>query len=49
MLHLPQPSARTLKIGLALLLVLAALALTFGLYTRADFLVQLSNQLWACF
>jgi hypothetical protein len=49
MLHLPQPSARTLKIGLALLLVVAALALTFGLYTRPDFLVQLSNQLWACF
>lgn len=26
-----------------------ALAGVFLLYTRPDFLVQLSNQLWACF
>jgi len=31
------------------LLALAALAAVFVLYTRADFLVQLSNQLWGCF
>lgn len=30
-------------------LVLAALAGAFALYTRPDFLLQLSNQLWACF
>ncbi|HEX5388631.1 MAG TPA: hypothetical protein VFW67_02615 [Burkholderiaceae bacterium] len=31
--------------------VLAALALlaVFGLYTRPDFLLQLADQLWACF
>jgi len=49
MLHLPRPWVRALKTGLALLVVVAALALVFGLYTRPDFLVQLSNQLWACF
>ena len=31
------------------LLVLAALAGVFALYTRPDFLLQLSNQIWACF
>jgi hypothetical protein len=31
------------------LLALAALAAVFVLYTRPDFLLQLSNQLWACF
>jgi hypothetical protein len=31
------------------LAALAALAGVFALYTRPDFLVQLSNQLWACF
>jgi hypothetical protein len=31
--------------GLAVL----ALALVFLLYTRPDFIVLLSNQLWACF
>jgi len=31
--------------GVALL----ALLLVFLLYTRPDFMVQLSNQLWACF
>jgi hypothetical protein len=30
----------------AALLVLAAV---FGLYGRADFLMQLANQLWTCF
>jgi hypothetical protein len=31
------------------LLALATLAGVFVLYTRPDFLVQLSNQIWACF
>lgn len=30
-------------------LALAALAGAFVLYTRPDFVVQLSNQIWACF
>ena len=30
-------------------LALAALAGVFVLYTRPDFLLQLSNQIWACF
>ena len=30
-------------------LALAALAGVFALYTRPDFLVDLSNQVWACF
>ena len=32
-----------------MLLVLAGLVAVFALYGRADFLVQLSNQLWSCF
>jgi hypothetical protein len=32
-----------------LVLALAALAGVFALYTRPDFLLQLSNQVWACF
>ena len=28
---------------------LAALLAVFALYTRPDFLVMLSNQIWACF
>jgi hypothetical protein len=27
----------------------AALLAVFSLYTQADFLVQLANQVWACF
>jgi hypothetical protein len=30
-------------------LALAALLLVFLLYTRPDFVLQLSNQVWACF
>lgn len=30
-------------------LALAALAGVFMLYSRSDFLVQLSNQVWSCF
>jgi hypothetical protein len=32
-----------------ILLALAALVGVFALYTRPDFLLQLSNQIWACF
>jgi hypothetical protein len=32
-----------------LLLALAVLAAVFALYTRPDFLLQLSNQIWTCF
>ncbi|MGQ0711433.1 MAG: hypothetical protein ACT4NV_17005 [Rhodoferax sp.] len=30
-------------------LAAAVLALTFGLYTRGDFMLDLANQLWSCF
>ena len=30
-------------------LALAALAGTFVLYTQPDFVLRLSNQIWACF
>lgn len=39
---------RKLQIALTVL-ALVALAGVFALYTRPDFLVQLSNQIWACF
>jgi hypothetical protein len=35
--------------AILILLALAALAGVFALYTRPDFLLQLSNQIWACF
>lgn len=35
--------------ALLILLALAVLAGVFVLYTRPDFLLQLSNQIWACF
>jgi hypothetical protein len=35
--------------ALAWALALAAIAGAFMLYTRPDFMVQLSNQVWACF
>ncbi len=34
---------------LLIVLALAALAGVFALYLRPDFLLQLSNQIWACF
>lgn len=34
---------------LAWTLALAALLGVFGLYLRPDFMVQLSQQVWACF
>jgi hypothetical protein len=30
-------------------LALVVLALVFALYTRPDFMLQMSNQIWACF
>lgn len=36
------------RLGLAGVALLA-LAAVFALYLRPDFMVQLSNQLWACF
>ncbi len=30
-------------------LAVAALAAVFLLYTRPDFMVQMANQVWACF
>lgn len=30
-------------------LALAALAWVFVMYTRPDFMVQMANQVWACF
>lgn len=41
-----KPTARSL---LLIATACAALGAVFFLYTRPDFLVQLSNQLWACF
>lgn len=40
-----KPSAR----WLISILVVAALLGVFALYTQPDFLVQMANQLWACF
>ena len=37
------------KMTLLALLALTTLAGVFALYTRPDFLLQLSNQIWACF
>lgn len=34
---------------LSALAVVAALGAVFALYTRPDFMVQLANQVWACF
>lgn len=39
---------KLLAYGGALLALLALLAV-FAMYTRPDFLVTLSNQIWACF
>jgi hypothetical protein len=40
------PSTRKTILYLA---ALVALAGVFALYTRPDFLMQLANQVWACF
>lgn len=39
-------SARNIALGAA---VVAGLLGVFYLYSRPDFLLQLSNQIWACF
>ena len=36
-------------LALALLVAIAVLGGVFLLYTRPDFLVQMANQIWACF
>jgi hypothetical protein len=48
-LRLPQPLMPRLRRAARLLLALAVLAAVFALYTRPDFLLQLSNQIWTCF
>ncbi len=40
---------RKLRMGAALALAAAVLALVFGLYARPDFMLQMANQLWSCF
>ncbi len=49
MRHLPSPWVRKLRMGAVLALAGAVLALVFGLYARADFMLQMANQLWSCF
>ncbi|CAN5477473.1 hypothetical protein BH11PSE7_BH11PSE7_00390 [soil metagenome] len=41
--------ANTARKLLAYAIGLAVLLAVFALYTRPDFLVTLSNQVWACF
>ncbi len=36
-------------IAMLVLLALAALAGIFTLYGQSDFMVQIANQIWACF
>ncbi len=45
----PPEMKRKAHTTLLLLLALAALASVFALYAQPDFVVQLSNQIWACF
>jgi len=40
---------KTLQSILLMAIALAILLMVFQLYTQPDFLVQLSNQIWACF
>jgi hypothetical protein len=42
------PKTRRWAKGVAALLAGTVLALVFGLYARADFMLQLANQLWSC-
>jgi len=46
-----QVSRDTRKIAkvLAVALAMTLMAVVFGLYARPDFMVQLANQMWACF
>jgi len=48
MKSMPTASRRTARLALAVL-ALAALGGVWMLYTRPGFLVQLADQLWACF
>jgi hypothetical protein len=49
MISTRRPWTRKLAIGLAMVLAGAVLVWVFRLYSRADFLLQLTNQLWSCF
>lgn len=40
---------RTIAKALVLALAITLLAIVFSLYARPDFMVQLANQMWACF
>ena len=42
-------SGTLLRQGLGSLALAALLGLTFWLYARPDFVIQLADQLWACF
>lgn len=45
MKHIDPRLSKALAYGCAVIVLLAV----FALYTRPDFLVALSNQVWACF
>jgi hypothetical protein len=42
-------AGRRTRTGVAVVLGLAVLAGVFSLYAQPDFLVQIGNQIWACF
>lgn len=44
-----RPGTPKIAKALALALAMTLLAVVFGLYARPDFVVQLANQMWACF
>ena len=49
MAYIGRHSTSKLATGLALALAAGLLGLVFALYCRADFMLQLANQLWSCF
>jgi hypothetical protein len=44
-----RPHTQKIAKALALALAMTLLAVVFALYARPDFMVQLANQMWACF
>ncbi len=44
-----RPPTQKIAKALALALAMTLLAVVFGLYARPDFMVQLAQQMWACF
>jgi hypothetical protein len=44
-----RPQTQKIAKALALALGITVLAAVFGLYARPDFMVQLAQQMWACF